>query len=192
MEHTIEACPFVQILDAPVPQMGDQVVELLQRIVTESLVELVQVIAVPKTSLDRIPQRSTVRRMQMAEQLVEVPTEPGYALAVVASKVFSRRELRGILSGQGSTASGSELHEQMVDIPARRGLQGFLSGQGSTASSLRRLHDDADEGIQRGGRGVSHFSPAQKKSEGHPPVECGPAGGGQLMDVRGSSRRLLR
>ena len=29
---------------------------------------------------------------QMAEQLVEVPTEPGYALAVLASKVFSRRE----------------------------------------------------------------------------------------------------
>ena len=27
-------------------------------------------------------------------------TEPGYSLAVVASKVFSRRELRGILSGQ--------------------------------------------------------------------------------------------
>ena len=33
VEHRIEACPFVQLLDAPVPQMGDQAVELLQRIV---------------------------------------------------------------------------------------------------------------------------------------------------------------
>ena len=66
--------PFVQILDAPVPQMGDQVLELLQKIVTASLVELVQVIAVPKISSDRSPQRFVVRRTQMAEQLVEVPT----------------------------------------------------------------------------------------------------------------------
>ena len=49
VEHRIEACPFVQILDAPVPQMGDQLVELLQKIVTASLVELVQVVAVPKS-----------------------------------------------------------------------------------------------------------------------------------------------
>ena len=38
MEHRIEMCPFVQILDAPVPQMGDQVLELLQKFVS-SLVE---------------------------------------------------------------------------------------------------------------------------------------------------------
>ena len=56
MEHRIEACLFVQILDAPVPQMGDQVVELLQKIVTAFIVEPVQVIAQPKISFDRIPQ----------------------------------------------------------------------------------------------------------------------------------------
>ena len=66
---------------------------LLQKIVTASLVEPAQVVAVPKISLDLIPQRSAVRRTQMAEQLVEVPTEPGYALAVLASKFHSRREL---------------------------------------------------------------------------------------------------
>ena len=99
VENRIDACRFVQILDAPVPQMGDQVLELLQKIVKASLVEPVQVIAVPKVSLDRSPQRSAVRRTQMSEQLVEVPTEPGYALAVLASKFYSRRELRGFLSG---------------------------------------------------------------------------------------------
>ena len=60
--------------------------ELLQKIVTASLVELVQVIAVPKISLDRTPQRSAVRRPQKAEQLMDVPTEPGYSLAVIATK----------------------------------------------------------------------------------------------------------
>ena len=97
-------------------------------------------------------------------------------LAVVASRFFSRRELRGILSGQGSTAPGSEqivdvpvpqgrrevaegvqgslpvqnsaaVVEQSVDIPARGGLQGFRPGQGSTASSSSRLLHD--ERIQR-------------------------------------------
>ena len=162
-EHIGEICPYVPILDVLVPQMGDQVVEVLRKFD-------VQVIAVPLISFDFVPQRSAVRRPKKAEQLVEVPTEPGYALAVVASKVFSRRELRGILSGQGSTSSGSELCEQtvdnpvpqgrlggggglqgsrarqgstaadveqIIDFPARRGLQGFLPGQGSTASSSR-------------------------------------------------------
>ena len=116
------------------------------------------------------------------EQLVEVPTECGYALAVLASKVFSRREIRRFLSGLGSTASGSgqvvdipvtqgrrggggglqgslarqnstaAVVEHNVDFPARRGLQGFLPGQGSTASSLVRVHGAADEGIQGGFR----------------------------------------
>ena len=43
-----------------------------------------QVIAVPKISLDGVPQRSVLRRPQKTEQLVEVPTEPGYSRAVIA------------------------------------------------------------------------------------------------------------
>ena len=60
------------------------------------------VIEVPKILPDRVPQRIVERRPpQMAEQLVEVPTEPVYVLIVLASKVFSRRELLGLLPGQG-------------------------------------------------------------------------------------------
>ena len=40
------------------PRRSCAAVELLQKIVTASLVEPVQVLAVPKISLDRIPQRS--------------------------------------------------------------------------------------------------------------------------------------
>ena len=120
--HIVDILPYVQILDVPVPQMCGQLVEFMQNLDTSTLDE--QEIAVPKISLDRIPQRSASRRTQKAEQLVEVPTEPMYALAVVASKVFSRRELHGILSGQGSTASESELSEQTVDNPVPQGRRG--------------------------------------------------------------------
>ena len=91
-QHIVDILPFVQILDVLVPQLGDRVVDLLREIGAPALVE--QVIAVPKISLDRVPQRSAVRCTQMVEQLVEVPTELGYALAVLASIFHSRREVR--------------------------------------------------------------------------------------------------
>ena len=80
-----------------------------------------QVIDVPKFLPDDVPMRTAVRVTQLAEQLVEVPTNLGYALAVVASKLFSRREIRGVLSGQGSTASRAAL---IVDTPVPRVRRG--------------------------------------------------------------------
>ena len=148
------------LLDVLEPQMG--VVEVLRKIDTRSSY---QVIEVPKV----FPVSATLRRVetrppQLAEQLVEVPTTPGYALAVVASKLFLRREIRGILSGvpQGRGGGGARgglqdflpeqnsaaVEEQIVDIPARRGLPDFLPGQCSSSSSSR-LRDDADEDFTR-------------------------------------------
>ena len=75
--HIEDVVPYVQILDVPVPQLGDQVVEFLQKIDAPALDE--QVIAVPKIFLDRIPQCSACRRPRRAEQLVEVPTIVSYA-----------------------------------------------------------------------------------------------------------------
>ena len=174
MEHRIEVCPFVQILDAPVPQMGDQVVEVLQKIVAASLVELVQVIAVPKISLDRIPQRSAVRRTKMAEQLVEVPTEPGCALAVTATKALGWR-------------AAAALAEQIVHIPVphgrrgRGGPQGFLPGQDSTAFCGA---DCVENPVPRSGglqgsrlRGASSASSAHSPAELPALEECGGVGG---------------
>ena len=104
--HVVDILPFVQILDVPVPQLGNQVVEFMQTLDTATPV---QVMAVPKLSQDRIPQRSAVRRLQKAEQLVEVPTVLSFS------------------SLQQQTA------EQIIDIPVphRRhlgqgGLQGFF------------------------------------------------------------------
>ena len=60
LEYAIEVCPFVQILDVPVPQVEDLVLDFLQKIDAPALDQ--QVITVPKISLDRIPQRSACRR----------------------------------------------------------------------------------------------------------------------------------
>ena len=120
--HIVDILPYVQILDVPVPQLGGrELVEFMQK---HDTVTPEQVIEVPKLSLDSIPQRSTVRRPQTAEQLVDVPTKPVYVAMVL---------LRRILSGQGSTASGSE---QIVDIAVPQGgggLQSLRPGHNSTA-----------------------------------------------------------
>ena len=144
MECAIEVCPFLQILDAPVPQMGEQLPDILHFFSTFTL-DPEQVIEVPKFLPDDLPMRTAVRVTQLVEQLVEVPTNPRYALAVVASKLGLRREIRGILSGQGSTASGAAL---IVDTPVpqvRRGggggLQGSRAGQNSTAADVEQIVD---------------------------------------------------
>ena len=66
MEQIIDTFP----LDAPVPQMVDQLVDVLKLLDT-AIPE--RVIAVPKMSQDSIPHRA-VFETQLAEQLVEVPT----------------------------------------------------------------------------------------------------------------------
>ena len=204
---------MVQIRDAPVPQMVEQLPNILHFFDT-LMPDPEQVVEVPKILPDDVPMRALVRETQLAEQLVEVPTKPGYALAVVASKLFSRRELRGIFLGQGSTASGSvqvidipvpqgrrggrgglqgslarqnstavEV-EQNVDIPACRGLQGFLPGQSSTASSSVRVHGAENEGIQRF---FFALFPGIKKCGGTPPVESQSARQCQLIRAERSS-----
>ena len=151
MEHRIEACPFVQILDAPVPQMGDQVVELLQKIVVGRSLrsswwkcQLYLVMcwqSLPPSSI------RGVRFVVVSQDSVQQRLVQSSSLILQFLRVGrgGGGGLQGYLPGQSPTAADVE---QIVDIPARRGVQGFLSGQGSTASSSRRLHDDADEGIQ--------------------------------------------
>ena len=105
--HTVEhitdlvrVAPMVQILDAPVPQTGDQLPDILS-FFGALMPDPEQVIEVPKILLDDVPMRAAVRVTQLGEQLVEVPTQPSYVAMVVASKVYSRRELRRIVAGLG-------------------------------------------------------------------------------------------
>ena len=125
-------------------------VEFMQKIDALALVE--QDIAVPKTSLDRMPQRSACRRTRRAEQLVVVPTIVSYSSLQhrTAERIIdipvpqgrgdrgSGEGLQGVRPGQNSTA---RTLEQFVDIPVpqgrdgRGGLQGSRPGPVSTASS---------------------------------------------------------
>ena len=63
---------MLQILDAPVPQMGEQLVDNL-RFFDALLPVAKQVIDVPKNFLEDIPSRRLCREPQLVEQLVEVP-----------------------------------------------------------------------------------------------------------------------
>ena len=123
LQHTVEhkdaICPFVQILDAPVPQLGEQLVHFFRSLDTQLPVE--QVIDVPKISDDSIQPRMVdcdLRHLQIVEQLVEVPTILSFA------------------SLQQQTV------EHTVNIPVPRGhggsgggLHGFLPGQSYSLSS---------------------------------------------------------
>ena len=158
VEHIIDV-PFVQILDVPVAQMGNQVVVFLQTLDT---VTPEQVIEVPKLSQDRIPRRSAVRRPQKAEQLVEVATDPAHVVLVCASSVLDGN-LQSFLPGQSSPASREDLDrlrravEQIIGVPVpgrgggggRGGLQGS-SGQNSTAQVVEQIVDFSVSGGLRG------------------------------------------
>ena len=152
MEDLGSICPYVQILDLPVPQMEDPFVDNLNledamdpvRLLDRPISE--QVIEVPKFIIDDIPTRTLVPEPQMAEQLVEVPT------------VISFSSLQQTV-------------EQLVDFPVPRrggrstGLQGFLPGQSSTASSSsskKRISERTVEQIVRfPGEGLQDFRPGQ-------------------------------
>ena len=150
VEQNVDAVTFPS-LDVPEPQMGDQLVAVLQKIDT---VIPEQVIAVPKISYDSTPQRVVDRRRpQEAEQLVEVPTIvsfssllPNAEQIVVTPGVGCRGGWggpQGLPAGQSSTAFSGAHHfpaataEQIVDIPVPRrgsgGIQGFHPGRNPTA-----------------------------------------------------------
>ena len=81
VEQIVDIVPVVQLLHVPVPQLVDSVVEVL-KILDKSLLDVEQVIEVPKILQHKVLQRSSLQEPQLAEQLVEVPT-PSPALAPV-------------------------------------------------------------------------------------------------------------
>ena len=83
---------------------------------------------------------------------MEVPTDPGYALAVVASKLCSRRELRRILS-HGRRSGG-----------ARGGLQGSRAGQNSTAYLEQIVEFPVPQDRREGGGGLQGSLPVKNSA----------------------------
>ena len=80
VEQLVEPVREVPVLDAPVPQMVDQLSGFLKD-------DVVQVIDVPKIRLDSTPLRRPLSEPQMVEQLVEVPM-PVPVLVARAGGIF--------------------------------------------------------------------------------------------------------
>ena len=112
MEDLGELAPSVQLLDLPVPQMVDQLVDILKIIAILLPAVDEQVIDVPKIIQDPTPQRlKPPEPQQLVEQLVEVPT---------------------VLT---PTRIALQMAQQIVDTPVSRGrAQGSLPRQRSAIS----------------------------------------------------------
>ena len=167
VEQRIEHTPYVQILDAPVPQVADFVLDVF-RAVDSSIAE--QVIEVPNLSCSSCPSRSPCLEPQMAEQLVDVPTALSYALLQqrnveqivdIPVPLGRVRRLEDSLPRQGSTASGAE---QIADSPLGGGLQGFSPGH---ESGQRSAEQNVDIPVRRSRAhgGLQGFSPGQSSTQ---------------------------
>ena len=138
------------------PQTGDQLPDILS-FFDALMPDSEQAIEVPKILLDDVPVRAAERDTQLGEQLVEVPTQPWYVAMVLASKVYSRREIRRILQGLDSVPQGRG------GGGASGGLQGSRAGQNSTNRSLKIQF------LRFGGKVVEvfkRFSPSTEFSSG--------------------------
>ena len=195
-----DICPYVQILDAPVPQTVEQLPDVLRFF--DTLIPVAeQVIDVPKIFIERIPPRTSVREPRLAEQLVEVPTIVSYSSLQLSTKQHvdipvPRRGgrisgLRGVFPGQSSTAqlasqdrTSERFAEQIVGFPVSRGRPpDFRPGQVSSSSSDVPARDQ--EGLDELGEGVFRTFPRGKKCGGRRPGECESASALELMDASG-------
>ena len=204
--HVIEdlgtVCPYVQILDLPVPHVVENVTDTL-RFLDLPIAE--QVIEVPKISCSPCPSRSPFPEPQSAEQLVEVPTvlSPTCIALQIAEQIVDtpvpggrgQGRVQGFLPRQSSTATPSaeeriseRIVEQFSPSSAKRTSErieeqlvgtspGVGLGQGSSSSA------GPADGDFTGG--FSHFFPWEKKCACRRESECGAAPGGQLMDSGG-------
>ena len=171
VQQIIDPVPSFPALDDPVPQMVEQLPDIL-RFFRALSPDPEQVIEVPKILPEDVSLRTAVREPQLVEQLMEMPTIVSYSLLLRTMEQHVEipvpggggrlAGLQGSLPGQSSTAPTVE---QIVDIPGGS-LQGSRPGQGSPASSSFHSpagsDDDADE--PRIGC-FSHFSPFEKSAK---------------------------
>ena len=169
VEQVAAYAPMVQILDAPVTQMVEQLPDVM-RFFDFLLPDPDQVIEVPKILLDDVPMRTVVRDTQLAEQLADVPTILYFLKQRIPEQIVDTPVPyggRGVSGGLQGFLPGHV--EQTVDFPAPcvgvSRLQGFLPEQSSTvtsSSSSERISERNVEqiAVSRGfGEGLQDFPP---------------------------------
>ena len=136
VEHLADVCPFVQIHDAPVPHMVDDVVDSF-RLMDLPIAE--HVIEVPKVSSSSCPSRVVLMAPQVVEQLVGVPTTVSYSsLRGLFSRTWFRTAFCGAerrhwrLHVPGDHPGYGRLHV-LRDHPDYGRLLASPPGQGSRA-----------------------------------------------------------
>ena len=179
-EQIVDPVPVVPMLHVFVPQMVEQLVDILSPLdfhVAEQVIEVPKIVCPPRAA------RTVLRAPQTADQLVEVPTPVSYSsllqrtveqiadIPVPLGRGGRDADLQGFLRGQGPTAHSSFLEriseqivEQIADIPvARGGLADFRPGQSSSsiAHSPAAWLNPEDEPVQRVFR---TFSPEEKSA----------------------------
>ena len=147
--HVVGHLP-VPALDVPVPQMVEQLPNVVQFLAAQLLVAET-VIEVPKILPHDVPPRRWCRDTQLMEQLVEVPTPVFYSsllqrtvdIPVPGGGGGPSSGLQGFSSGQRSTASPSKkriserIVEQIVDPVSRGGLHGSFSSHSPAGDEER-------------------------------------------------------
>ena len=174
-EQIVEPVPVVPLLHAFVPQMVEQLVDILALLdfrVAEQVIEVPKIVYPPRAA------RTVLRAPQTADQLVEVPTPVSYSSFFqrtleqnVDNPVRGRGgrnvDLQGFLPGQGPTApylSLERISELIVEqIVSRWGLRVFRPGQGSSSvahspAAWLNLEDDPFQ------RFFLHFFPGRKSA----------------------------
>ena len=137
VEHRVEACPVVQILDAPVPQGENQLVEVcghLDTPIPEQAIEVPKIHSSPQSSQVTGPPHAngggTVGwKCRNSCCLLSCSSSRSLTLQFPRLVVEFLEAFQGFLPGQNYTL----FPEQIVDTPVPRrgglGLQGFLPGQ---------------------------------------------------------------
>ena len=124
VDQNIDTFAAAPLLDVPVPLMEEQMLLDVFWPHDREVPELV--IEVPKILCEDIPTRSSVPEPQLADQLVEVPTNRVFALAVVAVRTL------------GWEAAAALSRSLTVPVPAR--------GGGGERGGLQGLRLDPLEG----------------------------------------------
>ena len=180
VEQIVDPVPVAPLLHVFVPQMVEQLVDILAPLdcrIAEQVIEVPKIVCPPRAA------RTVLRAPQTADQLVEVPTSISYssllqwtmeqiaAIPVPLGREGRDADLQGFLRGQGPTAPYSSLEriseqimEQIADIPVACGdPHDFLAGQSSSsvAHSPAAWLNTEDEPFQGGFR---TFSPDEKSA----------------------------
>ena len=168
VEQIVDPVPVVPLLHVFVPQMVEQLVDILAPLdfrVAEQVIEVPKIVCPPRAA------RTVLRAPQTADQLVEVPTIISYssllqrtmeqtvAIPVPLGRGGRNVDLQGFPPGQSSTAPllsleriSEQIVKQTVGIPVSRGgLYDCRPGQSSSsvARSPAAWLNTEDEAFQR-------------------------------------------